>query len=204
MIPGATPSLPHDRAGTRAARDANAGNLATRKTSSQQPLILENDVVDGRGGPRSRASITDFLHPKLALSSHAGAGGRDRLIIVSNRLAVPREVRAGGLASALKGALADEGGIWFGWSGETAAEPRFDVQSDPVYPIHYATLDLEPGDYDDYYTGFANRVLWPLFHYRLDLLEFRREALTAYRRVSAKFAERIAALVKPEDTIWVH
>ena len=204
MIPGATPSLPHDRVGARAARDTAAGSLSTGRAGAQ-PLALENDVPDGRGRTRSPASITDFLHPKLALSAaHAGASGRDRLIIVSNRVAVPREVRAGGLASALKGALADEGGIWFGWSGETAADPRFDVQSDPVYPIHYATLDLEPGDYDDYYTGFANRVLWPLFHYRLDLLEFRREALTAYRRVSAKFAERLAALVKPEDTIWIH
>jgi trehalose 6-phosphate synthase len=73
-----------------------------------------------------------------------------------------------------------------------------------VYPIKYATLDLDRDDYEGYYSGFSNRVLWPLFHYRLHLLDFNRETLAAYRRVSAKFADKLAQLIKPGDTIWVH
>jgi trehalose 6-phosphate synthase len=151
----------------------------------------------------SRSSVTSFLHPNIAqIASQNGREGR--LVVVSNRVALPKDVRAGGLASALKGALAERGGIWFGWSGQIAADPKFDVQPDPVYPIKYATLDLTRADYDGYYAGFANRVLWPLFHYRLHLLDFNRDTLTAYRRVSALFADRLAKIAKPEDTIWVH
>ncbi len=152
-----------------------------------------------------RASVTSFLHPNIGtVATEEGGEDGGRLIVVSNRVALPKDIRAGGLASALKGALAERGGIWFGWSGEIAEEPRFDVQKDPVYPIKYATLDLNREDYEGYYTGFANRVLWPLFHYRLHLLDFNRETLAAYRRVSAKFADKLAQLIKPNDTIWVH
>ena len=151
-----------------------------------------------------RSSITNFPTSAFALATSEKGSSGGRLIVVSNRVALPRDVRAGGLASALKGALAEQGGIWFGWSGEVSAQPRFDVQADPVHPIRYATLDLEREDYEDYYAGFANRVLWPLFHYRLHLLDFHRETLAAYRRVSAKFAERLVDMIAPEDTIWVH
>ena len=150
-----------------------------------------------------RSSVTKFPNT-FSLSTSSQGGGSGRLVVVSNRVALPRDVRAGGLASALKGALAEQGGIWFGWSGEISAQPRFDVQADPVHPIRYATLDLEPEDYEDYYAGFSNRVLWPLFHYRLHLLDFHRETLAAYRRVSAKFAERLVDLLEPDDTIWIH
>jgi trehalose 6-phosphate synthase len=151
----------------------------------------------------SRSSVTSFLHPNIGQIT-GDNHGEGRLIVVSNRVALPKDVRAGGLASALKGALAERGGIWFGWSGQISEEPRFDVQSDPVYPIKYATLDLNHADYDGYYAGFSNRVLWPLFHYRLHLLDFNRDTLAAYRRVSAKFADRLVELIKPDDTIWVH
>ncbi|HEX6834026.1 MAG TPA: trehalose-6-phosphate synthase, partial [Rudaea sp.] len=129
---------------------------------------------------------------------------KGNLVVVSNRVAIPRDMRAGGLAIGLKSALAEHGGIWFGWSGKVAKEPGFRVEADPVHPIRYATIDLDHDDYRDYYTGFANRVLWPLFHYRLHLLDFHRETLAAYRRVSALFADRLMRLLTPEDTIWIH
>ncbi len=156
------------------------------------------------GDSSARSSVTSFLHPNIGQVTCDGGDGAGRLIVVSNRVALPKDIRAGGLASALKGALAERGGIWFGWSGEIAAEPQLDIQRDPVYPIQYALLDLERDDYEGYYAGFSNRVLWPLFHYRLHLLDFNRDTLAAYRRVSAKFADRLAKLVKPDDTIWVH
>ena len=64
--------------------------------------------------------------------------------------------------------------------------------------------DLSSADYNEYYTGFANRVLWPILHYRVDLAEFNRSDLGGYLRVNALFADRLAKLLKPDDVIWVH
>src|SRR5689334_1908093 len=88
----------------------------------------ESVSIDGPPAPRSdgRASITSFLHPNIGtVSSDEGGEGGGRLIVVSNRVALPKDIRAGGLASALKGALAERGGIWFGWSGDISEQPRF-------------------------------------------------------------------------------
>ena len=63
------------------------------------------------------------------LGKHALAMGR--LVVVSNRVALPKETRAGGLASALHGALAEHGGLWFGWSGRVVAEGERDVHAAP-------------------------------------------------------------------------
>ena len=129
-----------------------------------------------------------------------------RLVIVSNRVLLPgaRSGRAGGLAVALRDALRGRSGIWFGWSGATAdvtsAEPRIAQAG----PIQYATLDLGASDFELYYNGYCNGTLWPLLHYRLGLLEFRRESLEAYLRVNEIFAEALSSLLRPDDLIWVH
>src|ERR1700723_2882730 len=88
-----------------------------------------------------------------------------RLIIVSNRVAAPEpgnKQMAGGLVVAVKAALRNRTGVWFGWSGKInemdTAEPRI-VQRNR---ITYAVIDLSKSDFDEYYNGLANRVLWPL------------------------------------------
>ncbi|MGB0697536.1 MAG: alpha,alpha-trehalose-phosphate synthase (UDP-forming) [Rhodospirillaceae bacterium] len=129
-----------------------------------------------------------------------------RLIVVSNRVAVPDDnpARAGGLAVALRDALQANGGIWFGWSGKTTQKsstaPRF-VDQDPVT---YALVDLGRSDYNEYYNGFANRTLWPLFHYRMSLAEFDRQNYMTYRKVNSLFAQLAFPLIEPDDTLWVH
>ncbi|MBS9475590.1 alpha,alpha-trehalose-phosphate synthase (UDP-forming) [Ancylobacter radicis] len=128
-----------------------------------------------------------------------------RLVIVSNRVASPREraAKAGGLAVALREALSQRGGLWFGWSGET--------QVDPPPPkvfrsgrVSYALQDLDPEDQRAHYAGYANGTLWPLCHYRLGLLSFRRADWEGYRRVNAHFARSLLPLLKPDDIVWVH
>ncbi|MCC6888685.1 MAG: alpha,alpha-trehalose-phosphate synthase (UDP-forming) [Hyphomicrobiales bacterium] len=130
-----------------------------------------------------------------------------RLIVVSNRVAVPSADggdRAGGLAVAVRSVLKQHHGIWFGWSGTVStdyeAETRVVVEDD----ITYVVADLLADDYQEYYTGFANRVLWPILHYRLDLAEFSRRDLSGYRRVNAHFAKQLEAILQPDDLIWVH
>jgi trehalose 6-phosphate synthase len=128
-----------------------------------------------------------------------------RLVIVSNRVPPPRERTqlAGGLAVALREALAGREAMWFGWSGGShhAAEPPRLVR---VGRTTFATIDLPAADYEGFYRGFSNGMLWPLLHYRVGLAEFRREDLAAYRRVNEAYAAALVPLLRPGDLVWVH
>ncbi len=129
-----------------------------------------------------------------------------RLVVVSNRVAQPNQGKGsqGGLAVALRAALKAEGGLWFGWSGNVAERPSSQPEITHSGNVAYATIDLNEVDHDDYYNGFANGVLWPLFHYRLDLMDYNRRSRNAYQRVNTLFAKRLAALLQPNDLVWVN
>ncbi|MGL4724879.1 MAG: alpha,alpha-trehalose-phosphate synthase [Scandinavium sp.] len=128
-----------------------------------------------------------------------------RLVVVSNRIAPPddKKTSAGGLAVGVLGALKAAGGLWFGWSGETGDEDK-PLKKVTKGNITWASFNLEEKDHDLYYNQFSNAVLWPAFHYRLDLVNFQREAWEGYLRVNATLAEKLLPLVKPDDTLWVH
>jgi trehalose 6-phosphate synthase len=128
-----------------------------------------------------------------------------RLIVISNRVQAPGPEDSGaqgGLAVALTAALREHEGIWFGWSGEAgeSREPRFSTYSG----VTSATIDLSDQDIEEYYDGYANRTLWPLFHYRLGLTEFERDFQGGYERVNRAFGEMISPHVQPDDLVWVH
>lgn len=129
-----------------------------------------------------------------------------RLIVVSNRVAPVDEGRptSGGLAVAMLAALKRSGGVWFGWSGEVVAAPQSEPKLFKTGRLTYATVDLSARDYEEYYSGFANRVLWPLFHYRLDLTQFSRREYAGYLRVNSLFAATLVSMLQPTDRIWVH
>jgi trehalose 6-phosphate synthase len=129
-----------------------------------------------------------------------------KLVIVSNRVALPgdRALKAGGLTVALKQALDAVGGMWFGWSGEIASGPPAEPKIVDDGRVAYATLDLAPEEHEAYYAGFSNATLWPLFHYRLGLIDFRQAQLDGYLAVNARYARSLASLLGPDDTVWVH
>ncbi len=130
-----------------------------------------------------------------------------RLIAVSNRVQTESEgenANRGGLAVGLAAALRQSNGIWFGWSGEQTGEFTGQIAFRRTNGVATATIDLEAQDIDEYYNGFANRTLWPLFHYRLDLTEIARDFAGGYARVNERFAETLAPLIAPDDLIWVH
>ena len=133
-----------------------------------------------------------------------------RLVTVSNRLADPRKPAAGGLAVALGDILTATGGLWFGWSGKVVEASEGGVRGEghvnlqQAGAVTLATLDLSREDHDKYYLGYGNGVLWPVFHYRLDLADFDGGFVEGYRRVNRLFAQRLAPLLQPDDTIWVH
>jgi trehalose 6-phosphate synthase len=131
-----------------------------------------------------------------------------RLVVVSNRVPPPLDkgATAGGLAVALRSALQETGGLWLGWSGETAehAEGPPAIKTRVEGNITFSVLDLSQRDQEEYYQGFANRALWPLLHYRLDLVDFDRRDTSGFFRVNAMFASALAERLEPDDVIWVH
>lgn len=130
-----------------------------------------------------------------------------RLIAISNRVQIDTgdaNANRGGLAVALTAALRESSGIWFGWSGEETPEFTGQIAFRRSAGVATATIDLEAQDVEEYYNGFANRTLWPLFHYRLDLTEIARDFAGGYARVNQRFAETLAPLIEPDDLLWVH
>lgn len=130
-----------------------------------------------------------------------------RLVAVSNRVADPRQSAAGGLAVALGEALKRSGGLWFGWSGRVTDQRQDScivASVERAGHMQLATIDLCKEDHDGYYLGYANRVLWPVFHYRLDLAEFDAGLIQTYRRVNRQMAQTLLSLLRDDDVIWVH
>ena len=131
-----------------------------------------------------------------------------RVFILSNRVAVPSSNRAlhpGGLEVALRALLKENRCVWLGWSGK-AVDSAEQVRVTTYKEGHaeYIVTDLIRRDYEEYYNGFANRVLWPVLHYRQDLAEFSRRDLSGYLRVNDRFADLLASHLKPDDIVWVH
>lgn len=128
-----------------------------------------------------------------------------RLVVVSNRVALPEPGGAsqGGLAVAIKAALNQYSGLWFGWSGQQTPTFTGQIAMRRLDGVTAATVDLEEQDVQEYYNGYANRTLWPLFHYRIDLTAFERSYGSGYARVNARFAETLRPLIEADDMIWV-
>lgn len=130
-----------------------------------------------------------------------------RLIIVSNRTPAPgeRTQPAGGLTVGLYDAIQTHETVWFGWSGQQSEEAASSpVQSERVENVNYVTFDLTPREYDRFYLNFSNGVLWPLCHYRTNLIRYTHEDCDAYYDANTVFADRLVGLLEPGDTIWIH
>jgi len=138
-----------------------------------------------------------------------------RLVAVSNRLPirVKRERHgwrvdpgAGGLVSALAPVLRNRGGLWIGWPG-TAEKIGSKYLAGPA--SQDAGYDLRPvilseEQIRNYYYGFANQVLWPLFHDFQARCDFNPAFWYSYLAVNQEFARTVAEYTKQTDYIWVH
>lgn len=181
--------------------------MSSRSNLSSGTLRLKSEAASRRNASsgRRRASAQSGVRPaqKTEISP---LSARQRLVVVSNRVPVPEKgsAKAGGLAVALEAALKETGGLWFGWSGKTVNDPSEKPDIIQSGNITFAVIDLAKQDYDRYYTGFANRALWPVCHYRLDLVQIYKEDTEGYFRVNRVFASSLAPLLQPNDVIWIH
>ncbi|MCP8896119.1 trehalose-6-phosphate synthase [Shinella daejeonensis] len=129
----------------------------------------------------------------------------NRLVIVSNRVADLRATtQTGGLAVGLADALKERGGVWFGWNGEPDGVTGGEPQVEMIDKVKRVAAPLSPEDVADYYFGYANSVLWPLFHYRLDLVDYRPAFFASYSHVNEAFARQLLPFLEDDDLIWVH
>ena len=132
------------------------------------------------------------------------------MVIVANRLPFDIEqlpdgtTRArqapGGLVTALAPILSRREGAWVGWPGSP------DVELDPTENdgISLFPVTLSQQEVDDYYEGFSNDTLWPLYHDAVADSTFDRSWWEAYQAVNQRFAERAAEVAAPGATVWVH
>lgn len=142
---------------------------------------------------------------------------RSGLIVVSNRLPfvatrgadghVRVEAGIGGLVSALLPVLRDRGGIWVGWSGLTQASENLDeLLAEATVQAGYRLrpVMLTEEEREKFYRGFANEIIWPLFHDLQSRCNFEPSYWQAYLAVNRKYADAIAPIVQDGDFIWVH
>lgn len=139
-----------------------------------------------------------------------------KTIIVSNRLPIEFKISAdhitskpsvGGLATGLSAIHSQGNSVWVGWSGVTHEQlgpgQRELVNTDAA-ALGCVTVPLSEKDVDDFYFGFSNKALWPLFHYFLEYTKYDAEQWAAYVRVNAKFADTVLQHAEDGDRIWIH
>lgn len=129
---------------------------------------------------------------------------KGRLIAVSNRTAFDPNARAGGLAVALWDSLVETKGTWVGWSGKLRDFAGSKLQEENDGGVEFALTDMTKEQYEGFYLGYANSVLWPLLHNRLDLAVFDNSHFKAYADINQKFSNIIASKAEEDDFIWVH
>ncbi|WP_311257483.1 trehalose-6-phosphate synthase [Microbacterium sp. WCS2018Hpa-9] len=131
-------------------------------------------------------------------------------VVVANRLPVDRVVgpdgdeewrtSPGGLVAALEPMMRSARGAWVGWPGQPDLElDRFEINGIDLIPVPLSAEEVA-----DYYEGFANDTIWPLYHDVIAPPQYHREWWEAYVKVNRRFAEAAADVVAPDGTVWVH
>ncbi len=137
-----------------------------------------------------------------------------RTIIISNRLPVKIEKTedgfsyqpsAGGLATGLGSVYKQGNNFWIGWPGLEVTDPKQQtVIKEGIKAENLVPVFLTEEEIHDFYEGFSNATLWPIFHYFAEYAVFEETYWEAYKKVNQKFCEVIIQHLQPEDTVWVH
>lgn len=158
--------------------------------------------LDAPAGPSAEPAATGAV---------PGGHSTRPLVVVSNRLPFttapgPAGLRfersPGGLVAALDPALAERGGVWIGWPGSTDQEHLPPFPDTPT--VRYRGVPLSSREVTQYYGGFSNRTLWPLFHYFTAQTHVDPSAWTVYDRVNARFGQIAAEESSDDALVWIH
>lgn len=139
-----------------------------------------------------------------------------RLIIVSNRLPVNISINeneiayhdsVGGVATGISSLSEPKERLWFGWPGlpddyltpDNKHQITEGLNGKGCHPVFLSSKDV-----DDFYCGFSNKTIWPLFHYFSEYTVFEEDYWAAYQKVNQDFCDEIVEHIKEDDTIWIH
>lgn len=138
-----------------------------------------------------------------------------KIIIVSNRLPVKisdengqfvYSSSEGGLATGLSSIYREGENVWIGWPGlevldsEKQTEVRQNLKKMRLIPVFLSQEDIS-----EYYEGFSNEILWPIFHYYASTYtNYQQSNWDFYQTVNRKFRDAVLEIAEPGDTIWIH
>ena len=162
--------------------------------------------------------VNHIERDEITMEESVDRGEHHNLVIVSNRLPIVLSksrkqkwtvnLGSGGLVTALAPVLRDRGGTWVGWPG-TAEGDTQEVNTllqkhnksigYKLKPVHLTNSEIE-----NYYKGFSNETIWPLFHDLIDHCKFKPEYWEAYQKVNKKFAAAVKETINDDDFIWIH
>jgi len=140
----------------------------------------------------------------------------NKIHIVSNRLPVSIEQNGdeftftpsvGGLATGMRSIYRDFGGEWIGWGGISSDKlvlGQIEKIDAGLERENCKAVHLSEEEINLYYEGFSNDVIWPLFHYFTQHIDYNPNYWEAYKAVNQKFADKVLEVVGDGDTIWVH
>ena len=137
-------------------------------------------------------------------------------IIVSNRLPVQAQKSegswsfmptSGGLATGMKSVHQEGDSLWVGWPG--VSSNILDSKSknkiiDDLEKFQYRPVFLDDDELDNFYFGFSNKCLWPLFHYFIEYHHFDINQWESYIEVNKKFSEEVLDIIEDGDIVWIH
>jgi trehalose 6-phosphate synthase len=195
-----------------------------RRTAAKWELESSDEVRSVlewiRGVRAGETPLPVMLPREIEQPAPPSVGVTRDLLVVSNRLPDFRHVEGdegglrkknvGGLVSALEPALRERHAMWLGWSGKTVstAEPPNNGTSgddgDGASGVQLAWVDYTEKQYRDYYSGFCNGTLWPLFHSFPQRVTIQDAGWDSYREVHEAFADVAAPLTSRSATIWAH
>jgi len=199
-------------------RVRSQGNLSDKDESEAggsehgSTSVGASSVGGGVGG--SSTSLSAALTPALVVRPQ-------RLVVVANRLHLTARLEdgewklvssSGGLVSAMLGIMRTQNLLWIGWPGIYLEPGPVRDKLTAEFARHGCMpVWLDEQTVDDYYNGYCNNVLWPLFHYvpmpmetaLADTSNMNRQ-YAAYRRANVLFSESVLTVYQPEDVVWCH
>jgi trehalose 6-phosphate synthase/phosphatase len=139
-----------------------------------------------------------------------------RLLIISNRLPINiskhknqfiLERSVGGLATGIGSIYKSQESLWIGWPGYSAQKTKKEEKDriitalvkENCHPVFLTSFDIK-----QYYSGFCNNTIWPLFHYFPLYVKYEENYWKYYKKVNEKFLDAVLDVAESGDTFWIH
>lgn len=140
-----------------------------------------------------------------------------KTIFISNRLPVTikkdqhgfvYEKSIGGLATGLSSYHENSQSVWVGWPGITSenltSKDEKKLTNELGKKFNYQPVFMSEDEVEQFYYGFCNKTIWPLFHYFTNKTEYNLDYWTAYEKMNQKYFEALQPIIEENDTIWIH